>query len=362
MMNQITRTVFTGALLGVSVAAIATPQNQECSAQNPGNCLNGVGPAVTNPDATRVTAAQVAKQTHRESVGDKENLAYFGNSARSGLSAGDGFSGFGVWGSFGLADFSADIPIRSAVQPIASYDADQKSLFVGVDKLFMNALVLGVSLGYENTDIDTAYNGGNNDTDGYTVAPYAAYLINNTFSLDVAGGYSSLSTDTDRIDNVSGGTITGSFDANRWFVSGNLNASKAVGQWLLAGRVGLLYSDEDQDAYAEIGPNTARSIGKRHIDLSQVSFGFDVAYQAKQFEPYATFTYINDLGRDNGTKAGGLPGAVGATQPSDDDEVQAGLGVRYFGDQYSGTFEWTRTYGRDTFDADSFLFTLRADF
>ena len=105
-----------------------------------------------------------------------------------------------------------------------------------------------------------------------------------------------------------------------------------------------------------------RAIGKRHIDLGQALIGFDLAYRANQFEPYATFTYSNDLGRDNGTRAGGLPGSVGATQPTDDDEVQTGIGVRYFGARYSGTFEWTRTFGRDTFDADSLLFTLRADF
>ena len=105
-----------------------------------------------------------------------------------------------------------------------------------------------------------------------------------------------MSTDTDRIDNVAGGTIVGDFDADRWFVATNLNANMEYGKWLLSGRVGLLYSDEDQDAYAESGLNTARTIGKRHIDLTQGLIGFDIAYRTQQFEPYATFTYINDFG------------------------------------------------------------------
>ncbi len=360
-MKKLLQTSVAAALLGISLNSYSTGEVQTCSAQNPQNCLNGVGPAVTNPDAARVSASQVVKQTSRQSS-DNEKLATLGKSARSGLSAGDGFSGLGVWGSLGVADFSADIPIPSAVQPLASYEADSKSLFIGVDKLFMNSLLLGVSLGFENTDIDTAYNGGNNETDGYTIAPYAAYLINNHFSVDVAAGYTTLSTDTDRIDNVAGGTIVGEFDADRWFTSANLNANMEYGKFLFGGRIGLLYSDEDQDGYSETGLNTTRTLGKRHIDLTQGSIGFDVAYRTSQFEPYATFTYINDIGRDNGNDAGGLPGSFGATQPEDDDEIQAGLGVRWFGDQYSGSLEWTRTVGRDTFDADSFVFSLRADF
>ena len=210
--------------------------------------------------------------------------------------------------------------------------------------------------------IDTAYNGGNNETDGYTIAPYAAYLINDIFSADVVFGYTNLSTDTDRIDNVSGGTILGDFDAERWFIATNINATVGYENWLLGGRLGYLYVTEDQDSYLETGPNTARSIGRRHIDLAQVIVGFDVAYSLNQFEPYATFTYLNDLGRDNGIgSAGGLPGAVGTTQPVDDDEIHAGLGVRYFGNNFSGTAEWTNVIGRDTFDGNNFLLTLRFD-
>ena len=369
-MDKLTRKVFSGVALSVllpflafSAPASASPsESRECTPENPENCLNGVGPAVTNPDSMRITATQVVEQTNRETDSENEKQAFLGTSARSGLSAGEGISGLGLWGSFGYSDFSADIPINSAVQPIASYDGDQKSIFLGMDKLYMNKLVLGLALGYEKTDFSTAYNGGNSNTDGYTFAPYAAYLINKYFSLDVAGGYSYLNTDTDRIDNLSGGTIDGDFDSDRWFVSGNLNATMEAGNWVLGGRVGALYIDEEQDAYTETGPNTPRAIGKRHIDLTQGLIGVNIAYRVNQFEPYGTVTYVNDFGRDNGTKAGGLPGAVGSTQPDDDDEIQAGLGFRYFGETYSGSFEWVRTFNRDSFDADSFLFTYRADF
>ena len=357
-MNQI---IFPLLLIAFMIIPFQANATNECNSQNPDNCLDGVGPAVTNPDSVRTTVFNVSKQTNSQSSDDDQDLSFIGSSTLTGLAAGDGYVGLGYWASFNYSDFDADIPINSLVQPIASYDADQKTVFIGVDTLLMDALVVGLTLGYENTDIDTAYNGGNNETDGYTIAPYAAYLINDIFSADVVIGYSNLGTDTDRIDNVSGGTILGDFDAERWFVATNLNATVSYEQWLLGGRIGYLYVTEDQDSYFETGPNTARSIGRRHIDLAQVVVGFDVAYSFNKFEPYATFTYLNDLGRDNGTGAGGLPGAVGATQPDDDDEIQAGLGIRYFGNNYSGTAEWTNVIGRDTFDGNNFLLTLRFD-
>ncbi|HSR62021.1 MAG TPA: autotransporter outer membrane beta-barrel domain-containing protein, partial [Gammaproteobacteria bacterium] len=211
------------------------------------------------------------------------------------------------------------------------------------------------------TDIETAYNGGNNESDGFTVAPYAAYLFNDTFSADVTFGYTSLDYDTDRIDNVSGGTITGDFDSDRLFTAVNLNAIRSFNQLVIAGRVGLLYTEEEQDGYSEAGPNTARTIGERNLDLFQFVGGIDVAYSAGMVEPFVSLHYFNDLSRDNGEDAGGLPGSVGATQPDDDDEFQVGGGVRYFGNNFSGSLEGYTVLGRDKFDATTFMLTFRLD-
>ena len=70
--------------------------------------------------------------------------------------------------------------------------------------------VPGVAAGYESTETDTGYNRGKNYFERYTIAPYLAYLINEIFSFNVSGGYSSPDYETDRIDNINGGIITGS--------------------------------------------------------------------------------------------------------------------------------------------------------
>jgi outer membrane autotransporter protein len=356
-MNNFIKYLIVSTLFLTTSQIFASPEEHPCNAENHTGCLDGVGPAVTNPDSLRMTTKQLSKQTSRSDE-NGNSTAFFGNSAMSGLAAGESYSDWSVWSSFSHNKFDADIPINSNVQPIARYDADQSTVFIGADKL-INKWLVGVTVGYETTDIDTLYNGGNNETDGITVAPYAAYLINDIFSVDIAAGYSSLETDTDRIDNTNGRTINGNFDSDRWFVSTNLNATIFRGPWLLGGRIGLLYTEEEQDAYTETGGTTARTIGERNIDLTQGSIGANIAYTGGKFEPFASITYYNDLGRDNGTSAGGLPGAVGATQPDDDDEFQTGLGVRYFGESIDGSFEWNNVVNRDNFNSHSVLLTLR---
>ncbi|NIN35136.1 MAG: autotransporter outer membrane beta-barrel domain-containing protein [Gammaproteobacteria bacterium] len=337
--------------------------SQECNEINFSFCLNGVGPAVTNPDVLRITASNVAKQNKTEAGKQyEESFSFKGDHYISGHSAGDLPGGWGIWGSYTRTSFEADLPINSVVQPIASYDGDQDIALFGADRFFGEQFLVGLAFGYERTDTDTAYNGGNNEADGYTVAPYVAYLINDVFSVDVTAGYSDLKYETVRIDNVSGGRITGNFDSSRWFMAANLNAIQTYRQWVFGGQVGFLYTDEKQDAYNEVGPNTARSISKRKLDLKQFLIGTDVAYSMNGLEPFVSVYYFNDISRNDGEDAGGLPSNIGATQPDDDDEFQVGVGVRYFyKDNISGTLEYNKVLNRNKFDADIFMFMIRLD-
>jgi outer membrane autotransporter protein len=328
-------------------------------------CLDGVGPAVTNSDSLRVSSSQITKNLRESENADKNDVTAQLN-GMTGISAGDNFGRWSVWASYSGSDFDADIPLTNALDglgnpvPEAVYDGDTDSLLLGIDTLIGSQFIVGVALGYENTDITTEYNGGDNESDGFSITPYAAYLFNDIFSIDISAGYSSLEYDTDRIDNTNGNTIKGDFDSDRWFVASNLNAIVNHGNWYFAGRVGYLYTEEDQDSYTETGGPTARSIDDRNIDLTQFVVGVDVSYNLGMFEPYAIISYLNDINRDEGSDAGGLPGGVDASV-DDDDEVQSGIGLRLYDDGVSGTLEWTKVIGRDSFDSDTVMFTLRAD-
>lgn len=329
--------------------------DESCSREFPENCLNGVTNAVTSIDALRVTGVRVAETT-REKGEAEQHAALVYPGAAGGLPAGETtFGGFGVWAGYNRASFDSSFPV-------APYDATLDAVTVGVDRLFQDRFLLGVAIGYEQTESRTFFNGGGQETDGVLVAPYAAWLIDEVWSVDVSGGYTALDTDQTRIDPVTGGILRGEFDADRWFVAGNLNAVVRHGDWVLGARAGILYTDEEQDGFDEVGGPSARSLGERNVDLTQASVGFDAGYSLGAFEPYALVGYRNDLSRDDGRDAGGLPAATGPTQADDDDEVEVGLGLRYFGDgALSGGFEWIWTTGREDFDNNSLMLTLRLD-
>ncbi len=347
-------------LLYLNTAAATEPS---CSEQTPENCLNGVGPAVSSLDSMRISGIRNTEQVRQE-VGEETNLArHFPSRAASGLAAGDNYAGWGTWLSYNRSQFESNAPLSGAILTTASYATTQNSVMVGADRFFADRILIGVSVGYEDTDTNTAFNGGSFDTHGAMIAPYAGYLINDILSVDLLAGYAALQYDSRRLDTTDASIISGDFASHRVFFASNLNALFTPGQWVIGARLGYLYSREEQDNYVETGgAGDARRVGDRHLDLSQLTIGADMAYRFGHLEPYLSATYNNDLGRDDGNSAGGLPGEVGRIQPADDDEFLLGFGFRYFGTQgVSGNLEWNRSTGRDSFNANSLLLTLRLE-
>ncbi|MCP5151889.1 MAG: autotransporter outer membrane beta-barrel domain-containing protein [Ectothiorhodospiraceae bacterium] len=341
------------------------PNHRLCSREALFNCLDGVGSGATSLDTLRSHANGISRP--RGAGSDEERaaaVARLGLPGRErGMAAGESMlGGWTVWGSYSRSD-------SEGTTTLAPYDANTDGFLVGVDRLIGERFVLGATVGYERTDSNTLFNGGSQDRDGYSVAVYGAWLINDVLSLDASAGYARITTDEDRLDPNNGRTLTADYDAERGFVTANLNAVKAFGPVVVGGRVGWLYTAESQDAFTErgcaprqAGVCAARTVGERHVDLGQVYAGVDVGYGIGDFEPYAIAIYRNDLGRDDGASAGGLPGGV-RPQPDDDDELQLGLGVRYFGGNgITGSLEWLRTNGRASYDDDAFSLTVRVPF
>jgi uncharacterized protein with beta-barrel porin domain len=347
------------ALLATGAMAIASESEgpaPQCSRDFPSLCLNGVTSAVTASDALRATGSRNAELL-REKAEESQVAVWTAPGTARGLAAGDvGIAGVGVWASYGQLEFDGDVDI-------ARYNASTDSYTVGADRIFGERFVLGVAVGYEHTTSRTFFNGGGQDTDGVLVSPYAAALLNDYVSVDLAGGYTSLDTDVDRIDPSNGNTLIGEFDSDRYFVSGNVNFTYAPGDWILGLRAGVLYTEETQDGYDESGGPRARVVNQRKVDLTQGSIAIDIAHRFGDFEPYGYFGYRNDFSREDGRKAGGLPATTGRTHTDDDDELEFAVGLRYSGDSaLSGSFEWLVTAEREEFDNQSLQVTLRYDF
>ncbi len=134
----------------------------------------------------------------------------------------------------------------------------------------------------------------------------------------------------------------------------NLNGLTTYGNWIIGGRIGFLYAQEDQDSFVE---SDGTVVSDFETELGQWNVGTDVAYSYGNFEPYAKLIYEKDFNQTETVLSAGL-------QPSDDDDnFLVGAGVRYFNrDNISGYIDWYRRLGREDIDEDTFTLSIRVDF
>ena len=283
-----------------------------------------------------------------------DNTAGRDNTSQYGRAAGDGFadwSGWSPWISYGYTSADNDLTATR-------YDADQDNLLFGMDYSYSDRLIFGISGAYENNDIDTTFNLGEMEVDGFSVAPYAAYLLSDSISVDASFGYSNLDIDQFRIE-PGGARVSGNTDSSRWFVMSNLNAFKRYGDWFITGRAGFIYSEEEQDGFTEIGGVTAQTVADRDIEFGQLNFGGEVAYSVHEVEPFASVYYEYDF--EQGDSAALNPNQ--ARRSDDDDDIRVSAGLRYFGNNgLSATLEWSRIFMRENFDSQTINLMGRLQF
>lgn len=263
----------------------------------------------------------------------------------TGLAAGDNGIGYGAWASYSYSDFDNDLSSTA-------FDGNRHTVLAGLDLSPWERTVFGLALGYEAGDIDTTFNGGNQETDGYTIAPYVGALLTDTWSVDFSFGYSNV--EYDQFRTFAGTRITSSPDADRWFGALNVNGLTTYGNWILGAKVGTLYAQSTIDSFVE---SDGTPVGELQSEVGQWNVGGNVAYTFGQFEPFANVTYENDF---NMTE---IAVTTGPQPANDDDDVLTGLGVRYYGQNgISGNVEWNKRLGREDFDEDIFTLSVRVDF
>lgn len=272
--------------------------------------------------------------------GGSGDVAGRGQAGQYGRAAGDGLADWGGWSpwiSYGRT--MADNDLAST-----RYDANQDNVLFGMDYSYSDRLIFGISGGYENNDVDTLFNLGEMEVQGFSIAPYAAYLLTDNVSIDAAVGYSDLDIDQFRTE-PGGAMVRGDTDASRWFVMSNLNAFQRYGNWVLTGRAGIIYSEEEQDGFTEAGGTTAQTVAGRDIEYGQLNFGGEVAYSAHAIEPFASLFYEYDF------EQGSTRLNPNQAQP-DDDDFRIGAGFRYFGSNgLSAVLEYSTIAGRENFDS-----------
>lgn len=227
---------------------------------------------------------------------------------------------------------------------ITQFDGSSNSLFVGADTRLYRNFILGVSLGTSNTKTSSNFNGGGSDTDTFTIAPYAAYIINNNYSISANVGYSDSNTDMDRFTGV---TVTGAQDSDRVFAAVNFNASYWFNKWNLGWKAGYLYSRGDLDGFTE-SDGTVNASSK--VKLDQLQVGAKVAYWAGAVMPYVFLDLEHDTTRTRVTPIAGFD------KPANDRSGYSyGGGIRLFISKTAvGRVEVKQIGGREDFDSSTF--------
>ncbi len=358
-------------LLGNSFSANAGSSPPPCTPYPACWYANNINPLLTSPVellALVILQAQIRAWAQVALMLNMPFAAYVG-SGRSGLdteispvaggsmfrsrgmAAGDDFAfPYSFWGSVSRTDSEDDF-VSTA------FDSTRYNFLAGADFSPREGLVMGLALGYEDQDVDTTFNAGNADMDGFTVVPYLSLMVGDKTSVNLSFGYSDIDISQFRsTGGVPGGApITSKVDSERWFFSGNAAHYWQYGNWNLTGHAGVFWAKDQQDAFTE---SDATANLKNSFKLGQWRIGIEGAYPMGAFEPYASATLENDFSRTQ------IPFAAGVARAQyDPTDVLLGFGLRYFADDgLSGSIGYSTVVGRNDYDEDTFQLMVRAEF
>ncbi len=166
------------------------------------------------------------------------------------------------------------------------YDADNKSVTVGMDYRFNDKVTAGVSLSYGSTNLDFSDNTGKMDADTWIGTVYG--LWNPTDRLQLSGlfGYGRIDYSSDRhmnyaetttstIDRIAHGKTSG----DQWELSVTAAyAMDAPAGWSYGPQLSLTATNLDLDAFSETGAQGLNfRYAKQSADSFQVALGFNVS-------------------------------------------------------------------------------------
>ncbi len=276
-------------------------------------------------------------------VSDAGTSTQFFNSRQLGVAAGSVPKGLGVWVQAGYTSMDGD-------DTGGEFDGDVINFLAGVDYKVRPNTVVGVAIGYEDLDIDTSFNNGTFEGQGYGVTPYIGVSLNDRWSIQALIGYTAVEYDT----TSNFGAVTSSFDADRLYgsatVAGSFKVTKKVH---LAPKASVLYLTEDQDGFTDSAGTVAAGTT---IDLGRVSAGGTISYLAGKVTPF-----IRLLGEYDFVKEDAV--ALGNGNFSSDDKfgLNATVGLNLdMGNGWSGNVEGTAaTLLRENLDVYSVSGRLR---
>lgn len=211
-------------------------------------------------------------------------------SASTGLAAGNVSQKFNVWANVDQND------TRYSYTNIANTktkgENDVLTTVLGADYALAPNLVVGLSAAFDDGKgwgrTGNAAVKNKNDTDGYLIAPYIAYQINQELSVDASAGMGAG-------DFKATGGVKAS--ADRWFAAANLNYSRWMGDWQLTGKASYLHGEEDYGNTKVNGAVRLNTDSKNKLD--QIRLGAQAGYWMNGLMPFAGLSYSSNVHRSS---------------------------------------------------------------
>lgn len=265
---------------------------------------------------------------------------------QTGLNAGDGEAlPYGLWGNYSYTNYENDLSSTA-------FDGSSHGFLGGVDVAYWDSAIVGVAVGFDTADIDTTFNGGNQQTDTFTIAPYYGVILSDVLSLDFNVGYSYV--DYDQFRTNAGTRISSTPTADRLFGAFNLNTLHFIDNWILGGRVGFLYARSKIESFTE---SNGAAVAERITRVGTFSVAGDAAYSLDNFEPFLNVSYQYDYMLER------ITAATGPQPGNDNDDILLTTGVRYFERSgISGNLEYSKRLLREDYDEDRLSLTVRIDY
>ncbi|WP_417805908.1 autotransporter outer membrane beta-barrel domain-containing protein, partial [Thalassospira lucentensis] len=119
---------------------------------------------------------------------------------------------FTVWGHGSFTSVDNDYVSGTTD---SRYDGDVWGYNIGLDYRFADALIAGLSLGYNDTDLTTAFNNGSYQETGWTASPYVIYRPIKNLTIAGEAGYGMGDIDITRDNNA----VSGNTDSDMWYAA-----------------------------------------------------------------------------------------------------------------------------------------------
>lgn len=269
-------------------------------------------------------------------------------SAKSGVAAGDSnesrLGGF-INGTFVMGD-------KDGTDNVHGFDFDTQGITFGLDYLVDNRMVLGVALGYVDSEVDFDNNRGELESDGYSLTLYGSYFEAGRFYLDTSVTYGENDYDQERdIRYTLGGvevnqTAKADFDGEQWDVLVSAGYDFRQGG-LTIGPVGRLeYIKTEVDSYREqatspgAGSGFMLAIDSQEFESVTLSLGGEALYTSSHdwgvLQPQITVEWVHEFEENDDVVRGRFLGDLSGTtfrlptDETDEDYFNLGIGVSLF--------------------------------